>query len=760
MQVQNKREYLEKSKDLFCLTLVLTGMFICMSDFIELKVSQAAMFLGIAGITLLFLLLEVKTTWRRYVLVVLAVLVLLELAGSRRELQQGFLGCVNQLLAILERYYDTGFGQIPWEENPKLRDYFFRIFLIGTGCVEGIIWYFTRKKKGLCFRMFLPAILITGIMLAGNTPSFAGILLLVTGAAAGKLKTENPSAFGGMVLILLSASIFAHSKGAETFIREMHDPWQERQWETEEAAWNYIKNYLPDKQVTERQEEIQLGNQKPYRNGRVVFKITLPEYPKDSIYLKGFAGGIYENGNWQAVPKEIFQKFAEDAGYEAADYARWLAEQPFEVTAGIMENTENSDPLDVKIEMSEEAKGYTLVPYYSSYPEGSVLWEDDGAAYPGQQKEYNWRSYLHRRGSRNGQNVLFNSQKNDRWEAYIQYVNIHYLQFPKGLDKIKELAEEKVYGVWHPEEWVSNLLSQQAKYSLDLDPLPEDKEFTEDFLFRQKKGYCVHFATAGTLLLRMSGIPARYVSGYRVLPEDFKKNPDGTFTAAVTDKRAHAWSEVFELEKGFYPVEMTPAATEEEIFKQNPKEAISKQQQEKEILKQEPEEIKNEIPKPLKEKSKNAEKERASESVIVNQVFGITAAVLLLAVMAAAIMIVMRREAIKRCRKRLWQENRRAAVLEIGKEVFRLLKICGYYREKNMADQTYARILQEKIPIAEAVNWQQFVSILQKAAFSEQTLTEEDWQEAWNLYQRVCQLLERSQNKRHRFFRKFIRMHF
>lgn len=31
---------------------------------------------------------------------------------------------------------------------------------------------------------------------------------------------------------------------------------------------------------------------------------------------------------------------------------------------------------------------------------------------------------------------------------------------------------------------------------------------------------------------------------------------------------------------------------------------------------------------------------------------------------------------------------------------------------------------------------------------------------AWNLYQRVCQLLERSQNKRHRFFRKFIRMHF
>lgn len=45
---------------------------------------------------------------------------------------------------------------------------------------------------------------------------------------------------------------------------------------------------------------------------------------------------------------------------------------------------------------------------------------------------------------------------------------------------------------------------------------PKGADFVDHFLFQQRKGYCVHFATAMTIMLRTQGIPARYVKGFAV----------------------------------------------------------------------------------------------------------------------------------------------------------------------------------------------------------------------------------------------------
>ena len=37
---------------------------------------------------------------------------------------------------------------------------------------------------------------------------------------------------------------------------------------------------------------------------------------------------------------------------------------------------------------------------------------------------------------------------------------------------------------------------------------------TSDFLFGSRKGFCVHYATALTYLLRSQGVPARVVGGF------------------------------------------------------------------------------------------------------------------------------------------------------------------------------------------------------------------------------------------------------
>ena len=74
----------------------------------------------------------------------------------------------------------------------------------------------------------------------------------------------------------------------------------------------------------------------------------------------------------------------------------------------------------------------------------------------------------------------------------------------------------------------------------------------------QRKGFCEHYATAGTIIMRMLDVPSRYASGYLVSPTQFEKNEDGTYTAQVLDSDAHAWAEVYVPGLGWVEADMTP----------------------------------------------------------------------------------------------------------------------------------------------------------------------------------------------------------
>lgn len=99
---------------------------------------------------------------------------------------------------------------------------------------------------------------------------------------------------------------------------------------------------------------------------------------------------------------------------------------------------------------------------------------------------------------------------------------------------------------------VAQLLARAADYDLSTPVTPEGEDFAVYFLENSHRGYCVHFATAATLLLRLQGIPARYVSGYALtIPEKG--------TTQVLDSNAHAWVEIYLDGYGWHPVEVTPA---------------------------------------------------------------------------------------------------------------------------------------------------------------------------------------------------------
>lgn len=96
----------------------------------------------------------------------------------------------------------------------------------------------------------------------------------------------------------------------------------------------------------------------------------------------------------------------------------------------------------------------------------------------------------------------------------------------------------------------AEVLSTWAVYDPQAPAMEEGQDFVAHFLY-EERGYCIHFATAGTLLLRMQGIPARYVTGYVV-------QLDSRGRGQALDSDAHAWVEIYLDGYGWYPVEMTP----------------------------------------------------------------------------------------------------------------------------------------------------------------------------------------------------------
>lgn len=101
---------------------------------------------------------------------------------------------------------------------------------------------------------------------------------------------------------------------------------------------------------------------------------------------------------------------------------------------------------------------------------------------------------------------------------------------------------------------IAALVTDCAAYSLSPQKMPEGKaDFALWFLQEAETGYCIHFATAATVLLRAADIPARYVTGYMV-------DVTAGETVAVTEEDAHAWAEYYEPSLDCWiPLEVTPA---------------------------------------------------------------------------------------------------------------------------------------------------------------------------------------------------------
>jgi transglutaminase-like putative cysteine protease len=135
----------------------------------------------------------------------------------------------------------------------------------------------------------------------------------------------------------------------------------------------------------------------------------------------------------------------------------------------------------------------------------------------------------------------------------------NYLTTPRSLSpRVAELSRQITEGAVLPMAKViavSEWLRKTHTYTTDLKRDESVADPLEDFLFHQSAGHCEYFASATAVLLRLSGVPTRYVNGF--LGGEW--NDLGKYLA-VRDNRAHSWVEAYVGSAGWVRVDSTPSA--------------------------------------------------------------------------------------------------------------------------------------------------------------------------------------------------------
>ena len=102
-------------------------------------------------------------------------------------------------------------------------------------------------------------------------------------------------------------------------------------------------------------------------------------------------------------------------------------------------------------------------------------------------------------------------------------------------------------------------LHTHLTYSLEVGEF-ETADPLAEFLFDKKKGYCEYFASAAAVLLRLQGVPTRYVKGFAVGPHNFVAGGYGVSDHyLIRESDAHAWVEAYIEGAGWVEADPTPA---------------------------------------------------------------------------------------------------------------------------------------------------------------------------------------------------------
>ncbi|MCC8068630.1 MAG: hypothetical protein LIO71_02565 [Ruminococcus sp.] len=284
--------------------------------------------------------------------------------------------------------------------------------------------------------------------------------------------------------------------------------------------------------------------------------------PSNDIYLKSYVGSVYTGQSWDKLSKgdyesDVFNAFKSNNLY------------PQSVPYLQLSNFEN---FNITITSANKSSKSTFVPYYSNVDD-TYSFVYDTTVKAKNTKEYSFEVIdVSLDDVLNSEVLSIDGFDND---SYKSFVDSYYLQIEdnQSMDEVRSIFEEylKEYNldfetfkssadIYTKLDYIKEFLCSNYEYTLSPGKTPIGEDYVLYFLTNSNKGYCSHFASAGTLFCRMLGIPARYVEGYYVSKDSFSDDTfDGSlYNVSVKDNVAHAWTEIYIDNIGWIDVEFTP----------------------------------------------------------------------------------------------------------------------------------------------------------------------------------------------------------
>ncbi len=270
-------------------------------------------------------------------------------------------------------------------------------------------------------------------------------------------------------------------------------------------------------------------------------------YDFGAVYLKAFTGRDYSGTKWERAadegPEDGLMELSVSSRRNAYEYGEGFAVQG----RGIME-----------VERIGASPEYEYRPYYT----------DDSET----RREARMTAYTYYPAG--GQ---FYMQEDEVDEAYLQVSE-------SCREAVEEICQKAGFA-GTPEEIAAQIAAYfEENYSYTLRPgfYYGNPDYITHFLLESKRGYCSHFASAGTMLLRNMGVPARYVEGYAFSYADVVNNgllvedaayedyysgysalgKTGLVEMEIPDAYAHAWVEIYVEDKGWIVTDPTPSSSE------------------------------------------------------------------------------------------------------------------------------------------------------------------------------------------------------
>ena len=143
------------------------------------------------------------------------------------------------------------------------------------------------------------------------------------------------------------------------------------------------------------------------------------------------------------------------------------------------------------------------------------------------------------------------------------FTKSYYTRLPENSNpRTLELSRQMRNNAPDDEAFITNVLQKfhNEEYFYTLEPPALGSNPVDRFLFNTQRGFCEHYASAFAVMMRSAGIPSRVVLGY----QGGEINPMGAYMI-VRQADAHAWTEVWLRDRGWFRIDPTAAVAPERI---------------------------------------------------------------------------------------------------------------------------------------------------------------------------------------------------